>query len=130
MKKYAFSLLLLVAFAAAITLSAPVMAGGQCCPKGAQAVCVPCPDNAKATATGVNATAVKATTTAANATAVKATAVKSNAAACNSAAQCSSKVCVPCKPGDTCNGQPCQPCSPEDCIRSCDKSAVHSTTAL
>jgi hypothetical protein len=61
---------------------------------------------------------------------VKATAVKSNAAACNSAAQCSSKVCVPCKPGDTCNGQPCQPCSPEDCIRSCDKSAVHSTTAL
>ena len=118
MKKYVFSLLLLVAFVAAVTLSGSAIAGGQCCSKGAQASCAPSSDNAKATTTGVSTTAVKATV------------VKAGAVACNSTAQCGGKPCGSCKPGGTCEGKPCGKCDQQECKRSCEKSTSHSKTTL
>ena len=118
MKKYLFSLLLLTAFSAIVTLSGSAIAGGQCCSKGAQAVCAPSSTDVKATVTGTNATAVNST------------AMKAGADACTSAAMCGGKVCGPCKSGDTCDGKPCGQCTKKECKRSCDKSTSHSKTSL
>ena len=147
MQKYAFPLLLLVAFAAAMTMSAPAMAGGQNCATISKAACGLCPDNAKATATTVGAKqagaclpgcckgqpgscATTAKATGAATTSVKATAVKTSATACDVASQCNGKVCGPCKPGDTCDGKPCGPCDPEDCRRSCEMGTAPTKIAL
>lgn len=138
MRKFAFPLLLLVAFAAAVTMSGSALAGGQCCVRNDQGVCVPCPTNANMTASTATKVACKPSvglktatcsvtsavqtkptgifTTAVKATAVSTTAVKTRAVACGSIAECKGKICIPCDPGE--------------CELSCEKTTSHPEAAI
>jgi len=144
MKKYAFPLLLLIACAAAVTMTGSAVANGQCCVKNDQGACVPCPTSASTTATSAtlvvekpaaacqpSACSVRSAGCSAGAksTGVFKTAFKVrvvNASAVNATAinaTCSKAGAAACNSSAQCDGKVCVPCDPEDCELSCEKSA-------